>query len=137
LGTLHSRFEIQSPYLETFQEAYVHLKWDEAMNKEYHFLLVNDTCYLIPLPQGGKFVKCKWVYRVKFVLYGNVGKYKARLVDKGFSQFKGLKHSKTFTPVFKIDSNHLILLVATLKTWETHHIDVNCAFLHGDMQEEI
>lgn len=45
---------------------------------------------LVPLPKGGKLVRCKWVYRKKFGPDGKMDKHKARLVAKGFSQAEGI-----------------------------------------------
>jgi hypothetical protein len=52
------------------------------MNKEYHFLMANDTWDLVPLPKGRKLFKRKWVYRTKYVSYGSVERHKTRLVAK-------------------------------------------------------
>jgi hypothetical protein len=38
------------------------------MNEEYHSLMVNDTWDLVPLLKERKFVRCKWVYRSKYVM---------------------------------------------------------------------
>ena len=37
----------------------------------------------------------------------------------------------------KVDSIRLALAIATSKQWEVHHMDVKCAFLNGDLIEEI
>ena len=64
----HSHFERASSLLaqvtenldpETFEEAFGHPDWDEAVNEEYHSLLANDTWDLVPLPKGRKLVR--WV----------------------------------------------------------------------------
>jgi hypothetical protein len=36
-----------------------------------------------------------------------------------------------------IDSIHLELAIAVAKGWEVHQMDVNNAFLHGDLSDEI
>eukprot|EP00253_Pinus_taeda_P002291 PITA_02291 len=106
------------------------------MNEEYRSLLANDTWDLVPLPKGRKLVRCKWVYRTKYGPDGKVDKHKARLVAKGFSQVEGIDYTKTFSPVAKMNSIHLVLsLVASFK-WEVHQMDVKSTFLHGDLHEE-
>jgi hypothetical protein len=40
--------------LETFAEASDYPYWDTTMNEEYHYLMVNDTQDLVPLPKGRK-----------------------------------------------------------------------------------
>jgi hypothetical protein len=46
----------------------------------------NDTWDILPLLKGIQLVKCKWVYRNKYALDGNVERHKAQIVSKGFSQ---------------------------------------------------
>ena len=36
-----------------------------------------------------------------------------------------------------MDSIRLSLAIVASKQWEVHHVDVKCAFLNGDMNEEI
>ena len=64
---------------ETFAEASGNPYWDAAMNEEYRSLMANNTWDLIPLPKGIKLVRCKWVYRTKYVSDGSVERLKARL----------------------------------------------------------
>jgi hypothetical protein len=68
---------------------------------------------------------------------GQISRYKARLVVKGFQQVHGIDYHETFAPIAKMDSIHLALAIATTKGWEVHQMDVKNAFLHGDLFEEI
>ena len=58
-------------------------------------------------------------------------------MEKGYSQVQGLEYNETFSPVARMDSIRLVLVVAASKRWEVHHMDVKSAFLHGDLKEEI
>ena len=80
---------------------------------------------------------CKWVFKTKFVADGSTLKYKEILVAKGYSQVHGIGYNETFAPVTKMDSIRLALAIAASKQWEVHHMDVKCAFLNGDITEEI
>ena len=64
-------------------------------------------------------------------------KYNAILVSKGYSQVHGIDYNETFAPVEKMDSIRLALAIAASKQWKVHHMDVKCAFMNGDMNEEI
>ena len=64
-------------------------------------------------------------------------KYKEILVEKGYSQVHGIACNETFAPLAKMDPIRLDLTIAALKQWEVHHVDVKCAFLHGDINEDI
>ena len=46
-------------------------------------------------------------------------------------------YNETFAPVAKMDSIRLALAIAASKQWKAHHMDVKCAFLNGDLTEEI
>ena len=82
-------------------------------------------------------MKCKWVFKTNFSADGSPLKYKEILVSKGYSQVHGIEYNKTFSSVTKMGSTRLALAIAASKQWEVHHMDVKCAFLNGDMNEEI
>jgi hypothetical protein len=105
------------------------------MNEEYHSLLENDTCDLLPLMKGRKFFICKWVYRTKYASNGSVERHKAQSVSKGFSQVEGIYYNETFSLVAKMNLILLVLSLAASHKWEFHQMDFKYSFLHGDLQE--
>ena len=107
------------------------------MDKEIEALEVTNTWSLVPLPPGKSPIGCKWVYRVKYLPDGSIERYKARLVAKGFAQKFGLDYSETFSPVAKFVSVRIVLTLTAVKGWFLHQIDVNNAFLHGDLNEDV
>ena len=58
-------------------------------------------------------------------------------LTKGYSQVHGIDYNETYEPVENMDSIRLALAVVASKQWEVHHMDVKCAFLNGDIIEEI
>ena len=82
-------------------------------------------------------VQCKWVFQKKVIVDESTYKYKAILVEKGFSHVQGLDYHETFARVAKMDSIGLVFAISASKHWEVHHMDVKSAFLHGDIHEEI
>ena len=95
------------------------------------------TWELISLPPGRKLVQCKWVFRTKVSIDGSTCKYKARMVEKYFSQFQGVDYHETFASVAKMDSIRLVFAISASKHWKVHHMDVKSSFLHGYIHEEI
>jgi hypothetical protein len=65
-------------------------KWLEAMQDEMRSMSTNKVWDLEEIPKGAKTVDCKWVYKIKCDSKGNVERYKAQLVAKGFTQRKGI-----------------------------------------------
>ncbi|KAI9161691.1 hypothetical protein LWI28_019793 [Acer negundo] len=121
----------------TYSEVAAHPEWQEAMRSELLTLQANGTWSLTPLPAGKTPISCKWVYKVKHHSDGSVKRYKARLVAKGFTQLEGIDYQDTFSSTAKIISVRCLLALASARGWSLHQMDVNNAFLHGDLAEEI
>ncbi|GJT35233.1 retrovirus-related pol polyprotein from transposon TNT 1-94 [Tanacetum coccineum] len=83
-------------------------EWVQAMQDELNALEKNHTWELTSLPAGHKAISSKWVYKIKYKATMAIDKYKARLVIR-----------------------------ATAKGWQLHQLDINNAFLHGFIDEDI
>ncbi|MCO5609585.1 hypothetical protein L7F22_063815 [Adiantum nelumboides] len=112
-------------------------RWREAMDSELTSLLQNNTWTLAELPPDRKAVTCKWLLRKKFNPDGTVARYKAHLVARGFSQTPGLDFNETFSSVLPLASLRILLALAAHYNFHVHQMDVETAFLHGDLTEEI
>lgn len=120
-----------------FKQAVSNQNWCEAMKKEIDALEKNETWKITELPPGKKSIDSKWIYKIKYKPNGEVERYKARLVAKGFTQVEGIDFHETFAPVAKLVTVRCALAIASKKQWEIHQLDVNNAFLHGDLDEEV
>ena len=58
------------------------LKWHEAMKSEMDSMYENKVWTLVEPPEGIKPIGCKWVFKRKTDMDGNIVTYKARLVAK-------------------------------------------------------
>lgn len=121
----------------TIDEALRDPKWVAAMDAEHDVLLHNKTWHLVATPKGKNIIGCKWVYKVKKKADGTVDRYKAQLVAKGYKQRYGLDYEDTFSPVVKAATIRLILSIAVSRGWSLRQLDVQNAFLHGVLQEEV
>jgi hypothetical protein len=112
-------------------------EWKIAMDKEYNALLENKTWELVRLPQGRSTVKCKWVYKIKYLPSGEIERYKARLVAKGFSQKEGIDYTEIYAPVIRHDSVRTMLAIAAAHKMYKIQFDIGTAFLNAKLDEEI
>jgi hypothetical protein len=107
------------------------------MQAEIKALEANNTWTFVPLPSNKTLIGCKWVYKIKHNSDGSIERYKAQLVAKGFTQCEGLDYFETFSPVAKLSTVRCLLALAVIKGWHLHQLDVNNAFLHRDLDEEV
>jgi len=82
-------------------------------------------------------VTSKWIYKIKQVVDGNIEKYKARFVGRGFSQKEGIDYEETFAPVARYTSIGTIIAIAFVMGWKLPQTDVKTAFLNGKVEQEV
>jgi hypothetical protein len=111
--------------------------WYNAKKEEMNSMKSNRVWDLVELPNGVKAIGCKWVFKTKKDSLGNIERYKARLIAKGFTQKEGIDYTETFSPVSKKDSLRVILTLVAHFDLELQKMDVKTAFLNGDLEEEV
>lgn len=120
-----------------FEEAVKSKKWKLAMDEEINSIEKNQTWELVELPIGAKKIGVKWVYKTKLNEHGEVDKYKARLVVKGYSQQYGIDYTEVYAPVTRMDTVRMIIASAAHRGWKIYQLDVKSAFLHGELKETV
>ncbi|XP_035842144.1 uncharacterized protein LOC118488849 [Helianthus annuus] len=121
----------------SYSEASRDPKWVEAMNLEMEALLRNQTWELVDLPNDRKPIGSKWIYKIKYKANGEIERYKARSVAKGYNQQEGLDFGETFSPVVKMVTVRCVLSLAVQNNWTLYQLDVNNAFLYGSISEDV
>ncbi|KAG7556871.1 Integrase catalytic core [Arabidopsis suecica] len=122
---------------QTYEEAIQHQVWRDAIAAERQAMEHNHTWEEGELPKGKKAVTSKWVFTIKYKSNGDIERYKARLVARGFTQTYGVDYLDTFAPVAKLHTVRVVLSLATNLEWELWQMDVKNAFLQGELEEEV
>ena len=112
-------------------------QWHRSMKDEVKPLQDNETWNLVRRPTDSDVIPGKWVYKVKLGLSGQVDKYKARYVAKGFKQFEGLNCFETFAPNCKPETFRILIQISAKQGHVMHHFDVKTAFMHSSIEEEV
>ena len=112
-------------------------QWESAMQDELLSIEENKTWQLCELPKGRKALDAKWVYTVKYLASGEVERFKARLVVRGFRQKEGVDYDEIFSPVARMESFRLLLAISTILDLEIHQMDVKTAFLNGTLDPNL
>ena len=112
-------------------------KWIQAMRVEMQSIVDNDVFDVVALPSGRSTVGCKWVFDLKVNEHGYINRFKARLVAQGYTQQEGIDYHVTYSPVLSMRSFRLLIAVAATLDLDIRHVDVETAFLNGDLDEEV
>lgn len=112
-------------------------KWIEAMKSELQAIEKNITWELVVLPVRVKIIWVKWIFKTKLNGDGQVNKYKARLVVKGYAQKDGINYDEVFALVARWDTIRIMLAIAAQKGWAVYEFYVMSAFLYGELKEVV
>ena len=77
------------------------------------------------------------MFKTKHNAKGQVGRYKIRLVAKGYSQREGIDFKGTFSPMSTKDSLRIIMAIVAHFDLELHQMDVRITFLNGDLVKNV
>ena len=106
------------------------------MEEEVNSLKDNNTYDLVKKTKNMEIIPTKWVYTLKKDENGNVVRFKARLVARGFAQSEET-FNETYAPVLKAESFRIILAIAGTQNYKIKKYDIKSAFLNGDIDSEI
>ena len=121
----------------TYKDAASLQVWNDAMIEEYSSIIKNDVWEVVPRPTRKSVVTSRWLYKIKHAADGNIEKYKARFVARGFTQKEGIDYDEIFAPVTRYATIKTIISLATVFGWKLHQMDVKTAFLNGKIEEEV
>ena len=111
-------------------------KWQEAIRKELDSLEKMGTWRMVKRPPDTNVVDTKWVLKIKKNSAGEIDKYKARLIARGFTQIYGIDYYETYAPVARLTSFGLMLALAARKGWAVDNFNFNQAYLNSKLDDD-
>ena len=111
-------------------------KWEDAIKKELRGLDESGTWRLVKRPPDANVVDSKWVLKIKKNAAGEIDKYKAQLVARGFTQIYGVDYYETYSPVARLASFRLLMAIAARNGWALDNFDFDQAFLNSILGED-
>ena len=125
----------------TYEEAYYHndewckSRWRAAIKLELDKMAQYKVWHVVPksaVPKDRRLIKSKWVFDIK-----RTGIFRARLVACGYSQIPGIDFDEYYSPVVNDAVFRIIIILQILWGLTAVIIDIETAFLHGDLNESI
>ena len=110
-------------------------KWLEAMQDELASLSENGVYELVSLPMGAAALSGKWDLKIKRGAQGEIERFKARYVVRGFEQVLGKDFHETWAPVGHYTTLRCLLVIYVQEGLETVHLDIKCAFQNGKLTD--
>ncbi|KAF0708818.1 hypothetical protein AaE_013081 [Aphanomyces astaci] len=108
-------------------------KWVEAELLELKQLRENGTWKVV----GRKPIGCRWTYAKKTDAQGNVVRFKARLVCKGFSQVEGVDYHETYSPVVKMTTVRVLTALIAARDFHAQQPDADTAFVQAMLRKDL
>src|SRR5205807_9116357 len=99
---------------------------------ELSSLRKNETWVVEELPDDRTAIGCRWLFKKK-----DDGRYKVRLVAKGYGQKLGVDYQEMFAPVAKFTTIRLLLALSCESNWDIQGMDVKTAFLNSELEETV
>ncbi|GMF50265.1 unnamed protein product [Phytophthora fragariaefolia] len=112
-------------------------EWRKAIEEELKAIADNGTWETIEPLKDSAMITNKWVFKIKFNNRGDLERFKARLVARGFTQRYGIDFSETFPPVLKLSSLRFLFVLAAIWHVQVRQGDVPNAYLKADIDMPI
>nr|GEZ18105.1 putative reverse transcriptase, RNA-dependent DNA polymerase, Gag-polypeptide of LTR copia-type [Tanacetum cinerariifolium] len=95
-----------------YEEPVLDSSWIDAMNAKIKALNENQTWLIVVLSANRKAIENKWIYKIKYKSSGDIDRYKARLVVKGFNQKESIDFDETVSPVVKMSTVRCVIVIS-------------------------
>ena len=129
-------------YADTLPDRCVEAEhWRGAMDDEMRSMERFSVYRRVPksAAHGRQVLGCRWVYKRKVNKFGQVYRYRARLVAQGFLQraYDSYQPDETYSPVVHKDTLRMFLSLCAAEDLEVYQMDLKSAFLQAPLKESI
>jgi hypothetical protein len=128
----YSAFQEPVSYAEAMRRPDAN-KWQAAMDEEKAAFFTNGTWETVPVDPSWNLLSSKWVFKIKSDEHGNVTRYRARLVARGFLQREGVDFGDIFSPVVRYSTLRILFALAAHYGMYKRHLDCPKAFTQADL----
>jgi hypothetical protein len=137
LGAVDSRFQEPSNFCKAWdrEDKETQKKWQEAIHKEFKDVLRKEVWWYVQkatIDKNSRLIECKWVFKVN-----KIGVHHARLVALGYNQVSDVDFADNFAPMLNDYTFRMILVIYLTQKLDSEIINVDAAFLYGDLEEKI
>ncbi|PLW50849.1 hypothetical protein PCASD_01135 [Puccinia coronata f. sp. avenae] len=112
-------------------------RWRQAAEAELCQLEKLGVWSVVKPVKGRKVIGTRWVFALKRDTLGDITKFKARYVARGFNQRPGQDCGDTYAPTASLATLRLLLSISVQKGFTTHSFDVSSAYLYSPIKEEV
>ena len=110
--------------------------WKASLQRETDSLAKNNIIEFVVWTSHMKVFDITYVWKIKNSIITGLKTYKTRACFRGDRQREGIDYDETFSPVVRLKTLRTILAISTALRAFVHHMDVDTAFLYGEMTEE-
>nr|GEY56025.1 retrovirus-related Pol polyprotein from transposon TNT 1-94 [Tanacetum cinerariifolium] len=96
-----------------------------------------DVWVLVPTPDNIPPLTFKWLFKNKHDEEQTVIRNKSHLVVRGYRQEEGINFKESFALVARMEAIRIFLAYAAHKSFMVFQMDVETAFLHGSLKEDV
>lgn len=109
-------------------------QWAKAIEKELDQFMKNETWVPVlkdEIEPGHQLLGGKWIYKLKQDVDGNIVRFKARWIVKGYLQQFRVDFDQTFTAIGKPIAFRVFFAIAAFFDLDINQIDVKTAFFYS------
>ncbi|MBW0460452.1 hypothetical protein O181_000167 [Austropuccinia psidii MF-1] len=114
-------------------------KWKQAYFTELDCISDQNVFKIIPrqeIPKEKTLINTRWVFTKKFDQNGNLQRYKARCVARGFKQKSGIDYQETFSPTGRLSTLRFLISHSAQTEQQIRQADFVTAYLNSELNEE-